>query len=148
MSTAAFAAGAYQRLARLAEPISGASGQLPLANPSAPVAPNFGALVQSTTQTAAVDPASAVAPVARLAPSALSINAGTPDFGALVQQITGSIGDAGRAGDARIAQTMQGRGDVVDMVTAVAESEMAIQTLVSVRDRVIAAYEEIMRMPI
>jgi flagellar hook-basal body complex protein FliE len=37
---------------------------------------------------------------------------------------------------------------VVDVVTAVAESETAIETLVSVRDKVIQAYEEIMRMPI
>ena len=41
-----------------------------------------------------------------------------------------------------------GRADVVDVVTAVAESETAIQTLVAVRDKVIAAYEEIMRMPV
>ena len=37
---------------------------------------------------------------------------------------------------------------VVNVVTAVAESEAAIETLVAVRDRVIAAYEEIMRMPV
>ena len=40
------------------------------------------------------------------------------------------------------------QADIVDIVTAVAESETAMETLVSVRDRVIAAYEEIMRMPI
>jgi flagellar hook-basal body complex protein FliE len=33
-------------------------------------------------------------------------------------------------------------------VTAVAESEAAIETRAAVRDRVIAAYEEIMRMPV
>ena len=33
-------------------------------------------------------------------------------------------------------------------MTAVAETETAINTLVSVRDKVIAAYEEIMQMPI
>ena len=37
---------------------------------------------------------------------------------------------------------------MVDVVTAVAESETAMETLVAVRDRVISAYEEIMRMPI
>jgi len=41
-----------------------------------------------------------------------------------------------------------GKADVVNVVTAVAESEAALETLVAVRDRVIAAYEEIMRMPI
>jgi flagellar hook-basal body complex protein FliE len=33
-------------------------------------------------------------------------------------------------------------------VTAVTETEVAIESLVSVRDKVIQAYEEIMRMPI
>ena len=41
-----------------------------------------------------------------------------------------------------------GKANVVDVVTAVAETEVAVGTLVSVRDRVIQSYEEIMRMPI
>jgi flagellar hook-basal body complex protein FliE len=36
----------------------------------------------------------------------------------------------------------------VDVVTAVSETEVAVEALVSVRDRMIQAYEEIMRMPI
>ena len=40
------------------------------------------------------------------------------------------------------------RNLLVEVITAVAESEAALETLVAVRDRVIAAYEEIMRMPI
>ena len=50
--------------------------------------------------------------------------------------------------DAKAMAAISGKGDVVDVVTAVAESELALSTLVSVRDKVIAAYEEIMRMPI
>ena len=34
------------------------------------------------------------------------------------------------------------------MVTAVANAELALQTVVAVRDQVVAAYQEIMRMPI
>ncbi len=41
-----------------------------------------------------------------------------------------------------------GKANIVDVVTAVAESEVAIDALVSVRDKVISAYEEIMKMPI
>ena len=41
-----------------------------------------------------------------------------------------------------------GKANIVDVVTAVAETEVAIDALVSVRDKVIPAYEEIMRMPI
>ena len=41
-----------------------------------------------------------------------------------------------------------GKANVIDVVTAVAETEVAVETMVAVRDRVISAYEEIMRMPI
>ena len=37
---------------------------------------------------------------------------------------------------------------MIDVVTAVAETEVALQSMVSIRDRVISSYEEIMRMPI
>jgi flagellar hook-basal body complex protein FliE len=40
------------------------------------------------------------------------------------------------------------KSNLVDVVTAVAETETAITTLVSVRDKVIAAYQQIMQMPI
>jgi flagellar hook-basal body complex protein FliE len=41
-----------------------------------------------------------------------------------------------------------GKTNVVDLVTAVSETEVAVESMVAVRDKVIAAYEEIMRMPI
>ena len=53
-----------------------------------------------------------------------------------------------RASDAQTQAMAAGKANIVDVVTAVAETEVAIDTLVSVRDKVIAAYEEIMRMPI
>jgi len=34
------------------------------------------------------------------------------------------------------------------VVTALSQTELAMDTMVAVRDRVISAYEEIMRMPI
>jgi len=54
----------------------------------------------------------------------------------------------GRKSDAQAQDVAIGKANMIDVVTAVAESETAIQTLVSVRDKVIAAYEEILRMPI
>lgn len=69
-------------------------------------------------------------------------------FGALLEQVVGSVSDAGRNADMQTAKALQGKGDLIDVVTAVAESEVAMETLISVRDRMITAYEEIMRMPI
>lgn len=71
-----------------------------------------------------------------------------PDFGALVGKALEATADAGHKADTQTANVVSGRSDIVDVVTAVAESEAAIETLVAVRDRVIAAYEEIMRMPV
>ena len=50
--------------------------------------------------------------------------------------------------DAQAQAVATGKANMVDVVTAVAETETAVQTLVSVRDKVIAAYEEILKMPI
>ena len=50
--------------------------------------------------------------------------------------------------DAQTQAMAAGKANIVDVVTAVAETEVAIDALVSVRDRVIHGYEEIMKMPI
>jgi flagellar hook-basal body complex protein FliE len=74
--------------------------------------------------------------------------AGLPDFSSLVSKALESTAQSARQADIQTGKVAAGRSDVVDVVTAVAESEAAIETLVAVRDRVIAAYEEIMRMPV
>jgi flagellar hook-basal body complex protein FliE len=70
------------------------------------------------------------------------------DFASLIQSAVGNVAQSGKAAEAQAMAAAAGKADIVDVVTAVAESEAALETLVAVRDRVIAAYEEIMRMPI
>jgi flagellar hook-basal body complex protein FliE len=41
-----------------------------------------------------------------------------------------------------------GKANMVDVVTAVSETEVAIDAVVAVRDKIIAAYQDIMKMPI
>lgn len=65
----------------------------------------------------------------------------------LAQQVQGVV-DTGKASDAMAIDMVNGKANVVDMVTALSETEIAIESMVTVRDRVISAYEEIMRMPI
>jgi len=71
-----------------------------------------------------------------------------PSFGAMLKEAMGSVVEAGRKSDAQTQAMAAGKANIVDVVTAVAETEVAVETLVSVRDRVVQAYEEIMRMPI
>jgi flagellar hook-basal body complex protein FliE len=73
---------------------------------------------------------------------------GDGGFGAMLKDAIGSVIESGRKSDAQAKAMAVGKSNVVDVVTAVAETEVAVETLVSVRDRVIQSYEEIMRMPI
>lgn len=70
-------------------------------------------------------------------------------FADVLEATVGRAHDAGKRSDAMSMRAAGGQPtDLVDVVTAVAESEAALESLVAVRDRVVAAYEEIMRMPI
>ena len=73
---------------------------------------------------------------------------GGQSFGAMLKDALGSVMDAGRKSDAQTVAMATGKANVMDVVTAVAETDVAVSTLVSVRDRVIQSYEDIMRMPI
>jgi flagellar hook-basal body complex protein FliE len=77
-----------------------------------------------------------------------SPDANGPSFGALLKDAIGSVMDAGRKSDAQTVAMANGESNVMDVVTAVAETDVAVSTLVSVRDRVIQSYEDIMKMPI
>ena len=74
--------------------------------------------------------------------------AGGPSFSAVLKDAIGNVVDAGKKSDAQSVAMASGKANVMDVVTAVAETDVAVSTLVSVRDRVIAAYEDILRMPI
>lgn len=45
-------------------------------------------------------------------------------------------------------QAIKGTADIQDVVMAVSNAEMALQTVVAVRDKVVTAYQEILQMPI
>ena len=97
--------------------------------------------------------ANAYASLAKLTdPAGLTKSSGEasagPSFGALVKEALSSLHRTTQASDAQSQAMAAGKANIVDVVTAVAETEVAINTLVSVRDKVINAYEEIMKMPI
>src|ERR1700709_995696 len=73
---------------------------------------------------------------------------GGPSCGALLKDAIGSVMEAGKKSDAQSIAMASGKANVMDVVTAVAETDVAVSTLVSVRDKVIQSYEDIMKMPI
>lgn len=73
---------------------------------------------------------------------------GGMEFSELINSVLSNISESGAASEAQGANIANGNADVLDLVTAVAETELAVETLVVVRDRVISAYQEILNMPI
>ncbi len=134
MQTAATAAKAYASLASLNNPTAAKSVQ-------DTSGPDFGAMLNNVMSTASLgNPA--------IGAGRGVSEVGGQNFGSLLKDAMGQVNQAARAGDAQSQAMVTGKANVVDVVTAVAESEVAVDALVAVRDRVIASYEEIMRMPI
>ena len=71
-----------------------------------------------------------------------------PAFGDLLNSAVGSIGQAGAMAEGAITNAAMGKADLVDVVTAVAAAEATLETVIAVRDEVIKAYQDIMRMPV
>ena len=66
----------------------------------------------------------------------------------LVKEVAENSVEAGKTAELATASAVAGEADLTDVVTAVSNAEIALQTVVTVRDRVVAAYQEILRMPI
>lgn len=71
-----------------------------------------------------------------------------PSFGDLLKNSARSAIDSIKGGEKASAQAVTGEADLADVVQSISEAELTLQTVVAVRDRVISAYQEIMRMPI
>lgn len=73
---------------------------------------------------------------------------GGDSFGDLLKGMVGDLTQATRGSEKVAAQSLANKAGVVDVVTEVSNAEMVVNTVVAVRDKVIQAYQDIMRMPI
>jgi len=70
------------------------------------------------------------------------------DFGSILQQAAAGVVGALQKSEQTSLQAVTGKADLAAVTEAVTNAEMALQTVVAVRDRVIAAYNDILKMPI
>lgn len=70
------------------------------------------------------------------------------NFTAALRDALSNVVEAGNAADAQATRAMTGEANITDVVTAITRAELALQTTTAVRDRVVQAYQDIMRMPI
>ncbi|WP_334182012.1 flagellar hook-basal body complex protein FliE [Novosphingobium sp.] len=70
------------------------------------------------------------------------------NFGSMVESMVTDASTSLRTAEAESAKQVAGKGDLIDVVTAIGAAETALDTVVAVRDRVVSAYSDIMRMQI
>jgi flagellar hook-basal body complex protein FliE len=78
-------------------------------------------------------------------PSTLPTQGG---FGDLVKNAITDAVASSKTAERQIANQVAGKAELVDVVTAISAAESSLETVMAVRDQVINAYQEIMRMPI
>lgn len=71
-----------------------------------------------------------------------------PSFAELLSEAGRDAIDQGVESETVSLQSLTGESGLVDIVTAVSSAEVTLETVVSVRDRVIQAYQDIIKMPI
>jgi len=80
-----------------------------------------------------------------------SSSASVPPGSAFADMVKDNLSEAVQAGKSSEEMSMlalQGKADLREVVNAVANAETALQTVVTVRDKVLSAYQEILKMSI
>jgi flagellar hook-basal body complex protein FliE len=104
----------------------------------------------STIPTIVVTPSAAADAYARVdrGGADASTGAATGDFGATLERAMQGAIDDGHAADSKAMDAISGGGNLTDVVTALARAELTLQSATVIRDRVVQAYQDIMKMPI
>lgn len=69
-------------------------------------------------------------------------------FGSVLQNAMNEAIETGHTAETSAMQAISGEGNLTDVVTALSRVQLALQTTTAIRDRVVSAYQDIMKMPI
>ena len=81
-------------------------------------------------------------------PGAGAVDNSANDFSMMVRNFTQNAIDKSEMSEQLSAAAAAGKANIDQVVIAVAEAESTLNTVVAVRDKVLEAYREILRMPI
>ena len=73
---------------------------------------------------------------------------GAGSFGNVLQNALQGAVQTGHAAETEAVQAISGEGNLTNVVTALSHAELALETATAIRDRVVQAYQDIMKMPI
>jgi len=73
---------------------------------------------------------------------------GAQGFGESLARMVGAVETSNATANAAVAEMIDGRGDVHDAMIALQRADLTLQFTVQVRNKLVQAYQEIMRMPV
>ena len=79
---------------------------------------------------------------------ATAANANPNDFSSMLSKLAHNAVNVEKTAEKQTVAAAAGNADLNSVVMAVAEAELTLNTVVAVRDKVLEAYREIIRMPI
>ena len=82
------------------------------------------------------------------APTSSPLDAKAPDFSSLVKEAAQNAVDTVREGDRMAIAGLNGQAGLQQVVEATMAMESTVQVSIAVRDKLVEAYQEVMRMPI
>jgi flagellar hook-basal body complex protein FliE len=100
----------------------------------------------TTIPTVVVTPSAAAEAYARTARQASGGVAA--DFGATVEKALDQAVQTGHTADDQAMKAISGEGNLTEVVAALSHAELTLQTATVIRDRVVQAYQDIIKMPI
>jgi flagellar hook-basal body complex protein FliE len=101
----------------------------------------------SAIPTIVVTPSAAADAYTRTARSVGSSDA-SGGFSAAISQALGQAVQTGHTADDQAMKALSGGGNLTDVVTALSHAEMTLQATTVIRDRMVQAYQDIIKMPL
>ena len=89
-----------------------------------------------------------ITPSTGASPSTPGEDAGGADFGTALRSAIESAVDTGNEAEAASMKAVTQGGNVTEVATALSRAELTLQTATAVRDRMLQAYQDIMRIQI
>ena len=103
----------------------------------------------TTIPTLVITPSAAADAYNRIAGDSTAAGAASPgNFGTVMTQALDQAVQTGHTADDQAMKAISGTGNLTDVVTALSHAEMTLQTVTAIRDRVVQAYQDIIKMPI
>jgi flagellar hook-basal body complex protein FliE len=97
---------------------------------------------------APIGPLSGSAPVAPASAESLTRPPSAPGFAESLKRLVDVVDESAGTANTAVERMLNGTGDVHDAMLALHRAETAFQLSVQMRNKLVQAYQEIMRMPV